>query len=174
MEKLKVPTSDDVAVRSRVTVLYENGVYRLVASESIATGEVVFRTEGDEIDRPSRFSVQIDDHLHIDLPPGTDLNEAADRFPWRFLNHSCAPNVRLCGRDWIALRPIAAGEEVAFDYATTEYRMATPFPCRCGSPGCRGQITGFVDLSRADQVRLLPLLAPHLRRLVEGSDGPGR
>jgi hypothetical protein len=173
VEKLEELAPAGAAVCSRVAVLRVRGTYRLLAAEPIGAGEAAFRIEGDETGRPSAYSVQVGEGLHVDLPPGTTLDEAADRFPWRFLNHSCDPNVLVRGRDVVALRPIGAYEEVAFDYDTTEHLMANPFACRCGAPSCRGRVAGFARLPRAEQVRLLPLLAPHLCRLLDGAAGAG-
>jgi uncharacterized protein len=57
-----------------------------------------------------------------------------------YLNHSCDPNCEIDeikGRAWIfALRDIAAGEELVWDYNL--YDDEAPAPCACGSPKCRG------------------------------------
>ena len=57
-----------------------------------------------------------------------------------FLNHSCEPNCEIDeikGRAWIfALRDIAAGEELLWDYNL--YDDQDPAPCHCGSLKCRG------------------------------------
>jgi SET domain-containing protein len=57
-----------------------------------------------------------------------------------FLNHSCDPNCEIDEikkRVWIfALRDIAAGEELLWDYNL--YDDEDPAPCYCGSPKCRG------------------------------------
>ncbi len=57
-----------------------------------------------------------------------------------YLNHSCDPNCEvdeIKGRVWIfALRNIAAGEELLWDYNL--YDDDDPAPCHCGSPKCRG------------------------------------
>jgi SET domain-containing protein len=57
-----------------------------------------------------------------------------------FLNHSCDPNCEIDEikkRVWIfALRDIAAGEELLWDYNL--YDDDDPAPCYCGSPKCRG------------------------------------
>jgi hypothetical protein len=58
-----------------------------------------------------------------------------------FLNHSCEPNVGIQGQIvFVALRAIAAGEELTMDYATIE-RPAEPMACRCGAECCRRIIT---------------------------------
>jgi hypothetical protein len=57
-----------------------------------------------------------------------------------YLNHSCDPNCEIDeikGRVWIfAIRDIAAGEELLWDYNL--YDDDDPAPCHCGSPKCRG------------------------------------
>jgi len=57
-----------------------------------------------------------------------------------FLNHSCDPNCEIDevkNRVWIfAIRDIAAGEELVWDYNL--YDDDDPAPCHCGSPKCRG------------------------------------
>jgi len=57
-----------------------------------------------------------------------------------YLNHSCDPNCEvdeIKGRVWLfALRDIAAGEELVWDYNL--YDDEAPAPCHCGSPKCRG------------------------------------
>ena len=57
-----------------------------------------------------------------------------------YLNHSCDPNCEvdeLKNRVWIlAIRNIAAGEELLWDYNL--YDDDDPAPCHCGSAKCRG------------------------------------
>jgi hypothetical protein len=59
-----------------------------------------------------------------------------------FLNHSCEPNVGVQGQIvFVAMRDVAAGEELTLDYATIDHD-AEPMACRCGSAGCRSTVTG--------------------------------
>src|SRR5258708_38301695 len=57
-----------------------------------------------------------------------------------YLNHSCDPNCEvdeIKDRVWIfAIRDIAAGEELLWDYNL--YDDDDPAPCHCGSPKYRG------------------------------------
>jgi SET domain-containing protein len=57
-----------------------------------------------------------------------------------YMNHSCDPNCEvdeIKERVWIfALRDIAPGEELLWDYNL--YDDEDPAPCHCGSPKCRG------------------------------------
>jgi hypothetical protein len=148
-----------------VGVMRAEGSYRLIAIRPIGAGARLFRIEGERTHRPSRYSVQIGEHLHIDLGRGHSREEILDRYYWRFMNHSCEPNTLIRDQDVIATRDIEPWADVTFNYNTTEYDMAEPFRCHCGSPRCGGDIRGFKHLSPAERERLRPALAPHLRRL---------
>ncbi len=91
--------------------------------------------------------IQIDDDLFIG-PKTMQEREAS----MMCLNHSCAPNVGIVGQIvFRAMRDIAPGEELTFDYATgddDDWEM----DCACGAPGCRGRVTGQ-DWRRADLQR---------------------
>lgn len=81
----------------------------------------------------------------------------------------------------LACRPIAAGEEVTYDYATSETPATShlPFPCSCSTARCRGMITGWdcaafphllAELQR--QGALASVMKQFLQRLAEkGSPG---
>lgn len=149
-----------------------HGEWHILALQPFAEGEEILAIEGELVPRPSRYSVQVDDALHVEIPvaESTNLERIFEAYPWRFLNHSCAPSARVEGRVLVALRSLAAWDEITFDYNTTEYRMASPFVCRCGHCGGR-TIAGFGRLSRTEQERLRPNLAPHLRRRLDRPAG---
>ena len=84
-----------------------------------------------------RWSYQIDDDWFAG--PRT-LDEVVDS---DYMNHSCDPNAWWAGqRTIVARRAIAAGEQITFDYATSESRPDYAFPCRCGTACCRGIVRG--------------------------------
>jgi enoyl-CoA hydratase/carnithine racemase len=57
-----------------------------------------------------------------------------------FINHSCDPNVGFRGQVvYVAMRDIAAGEELCHDYSMERSDDYT-LDCHCGSPLCRGRI----------------------------------
>ena len=59
----------------------------------------------------------------------------------RFINHSCSPASLVAGgRFSIAVRDIAAGEEITEDYACLSLFPDESFTCHCGSSRCRGRI----------------------------------
>jgi len=59
-----------------------------------------------------------------------------------FVNHSCQPNCeadQIDNRVWIiALRDIAAGEELTYDYNFYDAEPGEVVPCHCGANSCRG------------------------------------
>lgn len=59
-----------------------------------------------------------------------------------FTNHSCEPNIALQGQIvFVAMRDIAAGEELTHDWATTD-DLDYELTCNCGAATCRGTVTG--------------------------------
>ncbi len=146
--------------------------YRLIALRQIVSGERMFRIEGELSLRPSRYSVQVSETQHVDLNPGHSAEEILDRYFWRFMNHHCEPNTVIRGREVVAVRTIAPWEDVTFDYNATEYDMADPFACRCGSAVCLGEIRGFKHLTHEQRHRLRPHLSTHLQRHLESATVP--
>jgi hypothetical protein len=153
---------------SRVAVMRCGGEYTLVSRDLVPSGTWLFTIDGVLTDTPTRYSVQVGRSVHLDLPESYGHEEIMDRFFWRFMNHSCEPNAVIRGREVFALRAIDPREEITFDYNTTEYALAEPFDCRCGSDRCAGLVQGFGSMPRAEQERLRPLLAEHLLALLEG------
>lgn len=146
-----------------VGVVRAAGECRLVATHSIASGERLFTIEGELTTRPSRYSLQIGENLHIDLGNGHGTEEILERYFWRFMNHSCDPNALIREREVVAWRDIKPWEAVTIDYNTTEWEMAEPFACHCGSLGCLGKIQGFKYLTPTQRERLR-MVAPYLSR----------
>eukprot|EP00591_Stephanopyxis_turris_P005086 CAMPEP_0195515894 /NCGR_PEP_ID=MMETSP0794_2-20130614/6799_1 /TAXON_ID=515487 /ORGANISM="Stephanopyxis turris, Strain CCMP 815" /LENGTH=93 /DNA_ID=CAMNT_0040644387 /DNA_START=302 /DNA_END=580 /DNA_ORIENTATION=- len=76
-----------------------------------------------------------DAHVRIDLPA-------------RFINHSCNANIGIQDNefgayDFLALRTIPEGEELAFNYETSEYEISAFEKCMCSAKNCRGSVSGF-------------------------------
>lgn len=144
------------------------GECRLVAIRPLRAGERLFRLEGETMARPSRYSLQIGEELHLDLGPGHSSGEILERFFWRFMNHSCDPTVEIRGPEVIARKDIGPTEAVTYNYNTTEWEMAEPFVCQCGSPRCLQRIRGFKHLTPAQRAEL-PAISPHLARLAQSA-----
>src|SRR5262249_21122217 len=118
----------------------------LFAAAPIAEGEIVCVKGGHLLTKAEFASykgvaneaeLQIADDLFL-----APVSQAEFEGVMMFLNHSCEPNVGVQGQIiFVALRAIAAGEELTLDYATIE-RPADPMSCGCGAAGCRRVITG--------------------------------
>lgn len=85
------------------------------------------------------------------------------------VNHSCDPNcgvrvnAEVDGFDFVARAPIAAGEEITFDYAMRNYVIEHfPAVCLCATEQCRGAVTGWKDLPAARKAEYGDLVAPYL------------
>ncbi|MDA0802995.1 MAG: SET domain-containing protein-lysine N-methyltransferase [Planctomycetota bacterium] len=135
----------------------------LISSRAYAHNDIILSIDvGVGISlAPNRYSVQIGVRAHV-LPP-RDLPQDAPPY-WRYLNHACNPSGRWVGLDLRARRPIAKGDELTFDYLTTEWEMNEPFQCRCGSCGGR-RISGFRHASAEDRHAVDAELSPHIREL---------
>jgi uncharacterized protein len=126
----------------------EHGVIHgkgLVASEFIARGEIVWRRNAGEhvvhFAEIQKWSPQKREEffwlayqcgeLEFVVPTGSD----------GYMNHSCNPNAWwLDDHNMFAARDIQAGEEVTYDYATSEILLDFSMECHCGSNLCRGVI----------------------------------
>ena len=162
-------------LQGRVEVLVgPDGERRLVAARDFIAGDSMLYIHGPVTRTPNKYSVQVDVGLHVDVPPDEALNAHPERYAWRFLNHSCAPNGWIRGRELIALAPVRAGEELTFDYNTTEYAMACPFDCWCAARPERHRVQGYKYLDAAGRAALDTYLAPHLRAEREERGAPQR
>jgi len=89
-------------------------------------------------------------------------------------NHSCDPNVGVKGQVIVlAQRRIEPGEELTFDYETTDI-APDPFDCRCCGTGCRGHIDGSrwqcPDFQQANHGWFSWFIAEKIAPLQAGSD----
>ncbi len=118
----------------------------LFAVALIAKGEIVCIKGGYIINRETLRSmpdwfrtaeIQIADDLFI-APITKDERDGS----MIFSNHSCEPNIGVQGQIvFVAMRDIAAGEELTHDWAMTDDDQNEQ-PCKCGAPNCRKIITG--------------------------------
>lgn len=146
-----------------VGVLIEAEQRRLIATRDIRKGEVIFSLVGRETRVPTRYSIQVGPEMHLDSDDlATDDERVRERY-WMYLNHSCEPSAWVNGLNIVALHDIARGEGVTFDYNTTEWSMAEPFNCRCGTASCVGTVQGYQHLNGPARARLTEYLAVYLR-----------
>jgi len=106
------------------------------------TGPRITKDEADEKyqDSPTTYLFGIGDGSYVIDGHGTAM----------FINHSCDPNCEtdeINGRVWIrAIRDIAAGEELTYDYCL--YDGEDDATCNCGAPNCRRTMYSSEELKK--------------------------
>ena len=96
----------------------------------VVTGEML----ADMSDDKHRVSIQIEEDLYL---------VTGHEGPADWVNHSCDPNAGLTGQVvLVALRDIRVGEEICFDYATSDGSPYDEFECHCGTKTCRRHVLG--------------------------------
>ena len=86
------------------------------------------------------------------------------------INHSCSPNCQLRNAtQLIAMHDIAIGEELTYDYATSDASDYDEFDCACGSANCRVRITGNDWKLPELQTRYRKMFSPYLQRKINAS-----
>lgn len=127
------------------------------AKSQIAAEDRILEYVGQKIDKQeSARRCEANNVFIFSLNDRQDIDGGVDWNPARLLNHSCSPNCEARLEDdhiWLfALRDIAAGEELTFNYGfdLEDYRN---YPCRCGSPDCVGFIVAeeFFDYFRGQK-----------------------
>lgn len=139
-------------IQTRRSGVHGRGVF---AVQDIAEGETIFEYVGEIISwaeaqrrhphdpaNPNHtFYFHVDDDRVIDAKVGGNSS--------RWINHSCDANCEadeVKGRIFIkALRNIAAGEELNYDYGLIidepyTKKIKSEYPCWCGAPSCRGTL----------------------------------
>jgi SET domain-containing protein len=145
-----VPRGRKLLVRR--SPVHGRGVF---AARDLAQGETVIEYTGEIIswqeaqdrhphdpEQPNHtFYFHVDDDHVIDGGVGGNAS--------RWINHACDPNCETDQRGLrmfiVAIRPIARGEEITYDYGLMlqerhTARVKAEYPCWCGSPQCRGTL----------------------------------
>lgn len=74
-----------------------------------------------------------------------------------FFNHACDPSggwrITARGARFLAIRDLAPGDELTYDYACHLLSADERFACACGGPACRGVVGPFWTLPPPLQAR---------------------
>lgn len=148
----KIPSAPGRRIQTRRSGVHGKGVF---AIQDIAEGETVIEYRGEVISWKEALRRHPHDpaqpnhtfYFHIDDKNVIDGKVTGNAAKW--INHSCEPNCEadeVDGRIFImALRNIAAGEELNYDYGLIidlpyTKSLKAEFPCWCGSADCRGTL----------------------------------
>ena len=131
----KIQIREDTLSGRGVIALQDIAKDEIVA---IKSGHIVTRDQLKRIDAEvGDFALQIDDDFYLSPSRPDEVDDMTV-----FINHSCDPNVGFKGQVvYVARRDIEAGEELCHDYSM-ERSDNYSLDCHCGSPLCRGKITG--------------------------------
>lgn len=117
----------------------------LFAKENMAKDEIVAVKGGYIFDRKTLETLQALGPAEVQIAEDLfigPVTESEREGAMMHLNHSCNPNIGVRGEIvFVAMRDIAAGEELTFDYAMTDnddYEMK----CNCGTKDCRKVVKG--------------------------------
>jgi SET domain-containing protein len=139
-----------LAYAVRLSKVHGNGVF---AQRKIPAGARIIEYKGERITsdesikRAEASGEPIGHTFFFTLADGRLIDGGSHGNEARWINHACEPNCEAFeedGRVFIhALRDIACGEELNYNYALVYEARHTPavkraFQCRCGTPGCTG------------------------------------
>ncbi len=139
------------------------GMGAIEAARPFTAGALIAKFYGEVQTTPTMYTLQIQELVHVACSVGGPT----------YCNHSCNPNafwdMTVCTARapfpiLTALRDIAQGEEITFNYNHTEWDMATPFSCLCGDATCLGKIQGFKHVDAETKKRY----APHITEFIAG------
>ena len=145
-----------------------NKQYGVFALEPITRGELIAVFGGAVCDwdtfqtlseRSRILSIQVEENLFL-VPEHIGQGD--------YFNHSCDPNAGLSGQiGLVAMRDIAPGEEICFDYAMSDSTSYDEFDCQCGAPNCRKRFTGSDWQIKELQAKYAGHFSPYLQRRID-------
>lgn len=135
-----------------MTLVFSNDFAEVWKNETVGQSSFYIRKDfkaGEEIcdfgasailPTPSYLTIQKDVDEHICLHPVF----------LQYINHSCSPNVffDISTGKLVCLQDVKAGTEITYFYPSTEWDMAAPFQCQCGSSNCLEYIRGAKHIPR--------------------------
>jgi SET domain-containing protein len=105
--------------------LIKQGMRGLFTHRTFNKGEIILLLKGNYFNKPTRTSIQVGNSKHV------------ENYEGGLINHHCNPSANIIiipdvePAIVVANKTIFKGEEITFDYETTEEFMAEPFKCEC-------------------------------------------
>lgn len=143
------------------------------AARALRAGDFILQIKGDLIpsyEMPQTYHGARDRYMQVDSNLFIGPSGGADDL----VNHSCDPNAGIRftphGMLLVALREIAPGEEISWDYSTTMLGIDWSMRCDCRTTLCRGEVAEFSSLPADRQAYyassgvLAPFIEERLRK----------
>ena len=165
----------DLTYRSPKTEVRPSPIHGtgLFAKQAIAMGDIVAVKGGHVLGRAQwaelehtlgSAEIQITEDLFI-APVQANHRDGS----MLYTNHSCDPNLAIQGQIvLVAMRDIATGDELTIDWATTD-DLDYVMDCHCGSPRCRGTVTGKDWMKRELQEKYAGWFCWFLQRKIDAT-----
>ena len=143
----------------------------LIAQGVIKAGEVISVVPADAprtlLTEIFTWSPEKQDEFLIHSYQYSETECLSEQDESQYMNHSCDPNTWwLDDETMIARRDIQPGEEITYDYSTTEIAVPMDITCRCGSPLCRGRVTNNDYLITDWQKRYGDYVPTHTKKAI--------
>lgn len=149
----------------------EKGGHGVFAREAVQKGEVLTVWGGVVV--PERRLEEFPEYAQthgIQVEEDHYLLPLTTTDPADYFNHSCDPNTGMSGQIClVAIKDIAPGDEVCFDYAMSDSNPYDEFDCRCGAPNCRGRVTADDWTLPELQRRYQGYFSPYLQRRIDAN-----
>lgn len=144
------PKLAQVAVKK--SKIHGQGVF---ARAKIAAGAPVLEYIGERLSPAEARRRDPENNYLLNVDARTTIDGSSDSNVAKFVNHSCEPNLELLVYKkrvfLIALRDIARGEELTYDYNLVLHGSVdvptalAATVCSCGAPSCRGTMLRIDD-----------------------------
>ena len=159
------------AIQTYISPIHGTG---LLAIAFIPEGTVLWSSGSDYVELTLKeLNARPIEQRHLAYRCGKDkFILAFDNSP--YTNHSCDPNTWWVDDETMtARRDIQPGEEITYDYATTEVHpwWRTKWQCQCQAENCRRIITGRDCLDPAFQERYRGHLPSWVLEFIEEQSG---
>ncbi len=139
----------------------------LYIGESTKKGEVIDYIHGDIHVFKSitpKISKMMMDWIGVGRYSWIDTSQSK----FRFINHSCVPNVALVSkRKVIAIKNIPKNTELYLDYSLNEAEDGWSIKCACGTQKCRKIIGPIQTLPKATYSRYKKYIPKNFQRIFE-------
>ena len=138
------------------------------ASEPITAGETVAAFGGSCVSRSALDALSPNDRAHaIQIDEDLFMVSPVTTAPGETISHSCAPNCGIsAGVLVVAMRYIAAGEQLSYDHAMSSGSDFYDFECRCATPSCRHKVTGSDWMIPELQIAYRGYFSPYLGKRI--------
>lgn len=149
------------------SLIHGTGIF---AGKPYKKGEVVVILEGKKITK--KYRGPIDDKEFANWFEISQDVWVDPKIPLSHINHSCEPNLGMTDSiTFVALRDIAKGEELTFDYSICDSEVEWVVPCLCKSLNCRKQIRSIQFLPKETYNKYMPYIPLYFQKKYKEYNG---